>query len=460
MIKDGWLNLKDYGAIGDGVTDDNAAWETFIADCISQKKNGYIPSGIYLIDSFTFGASASGLVLQGTTYNPFGASFGVQNTVLKLKSASPKFINMSAVYNMQISNISFDGGYYADVVVYFDGAVNTPANIFRSCIFANATVTTGIIHHYAGGIVGGENNKFYNCFLSQTALNTTPRPAPYRAAFCVKFNNSNAFLIIYEACEFVGADVLVQQGGGCAHLLNCKFFDVTTAMIEVLNGTQSFMVTNAYNEQSNNVPFLKQTATAGVTSRAPIIVIAPILQSVNSGFVLNCQQPVCIYGGTMLGNIDVNPVATYGLANNIVDSVYFATGYGVTGTGGVTQTISRGCASNFVSTPSKDYGGLVLAKQSQLLNAGTTLDVTNKTWVDVTNTSPQNVTGLTGGLVGQQIVLYFNDGNTTLVDGGNFNLTGSTNVTPTLDSVITFIGRGAAPGLAPTVWTEVSRSIK
>jgi hypothetical protein len=93
-------------------------------------------------------------------------------------------------------------------------------------------------------------------------------------------------------------------------------------------------------------------------------------------------------------------------------------------------------------------------------NEGATINVNDKSWVNVFNAAPQNVTGLTSGLVGQLVILYFQDANTTLVNSSNFRLTGSTNVNPSINSVLTFIGTGAAPGLAPITWVEVSRSIK
>jgi hypothetical protein len=192
----------------------------------------------------------------------------------------------------------------------------------------------------------------------------------------------------------------------------------------------------------------------------PITLKNNFLNSINSGIVLTCQQPVNIRGGFVGGNIAVNPMATYGVFTNIIDSVGFNSGYGITGAGAISQTSQRGITVNNTPRPTYDYGALPLAKYVDSINAGATLNVTNQTWLSIANSAPQNITGLTGGLTGQQVILYFADGNSTLKNSTTFKLQGSIDVTPTANSVITFIGSGAGVGLAPVYWSEVCRSIK
>lgn len=43
------INVKDCGAVGDGTTDDTAAFQTAITQSTSQKKPIYVPYGTYKI---------------------------------------------------------------------------------------------------------------------------------------------------------------------------------------------------------------------------------------------------------------------------------------------------------------------------------------------------------------------------------------------------------------------------
>lgn len=49
MIDGTYLNLKDYGAVGNGVADDTAAMNAAIATAVSQRKTLFIPTGDYLL---------------------------------------------------------------------------------------------------------------------------------------------------------------------------------------------------------------------------------------------------------------------------------------------------------------------------------------------------------------------------------------------------------------------------
>lgn len=459
MIANGLLNLRDYGAVGDGDANDTSAWTSFIADCIANNCKGYVPAGTYLIDSFTFGPSAAGLILEGATIGRTAGSgpgfFGVAQTVLKLRTASTNFITIDGAYDLSINAISLNGNKICDNVLYYPGVANNTNTFWSDSEFCGATPTTGYIHRFDGSI-GGEACSFYNCFL--TASHN--RQGADKVAACLYNSNTNAFLGTYTKCWFADAAILVRFGVGSHSLIDCEFFGATSYIIHVDSVTQGFNVENCYNEGSNNIPFFIQAGVAGVSIMQPITLKNNFCNSINSDIILNCQQPVNIRGGFVGGDITVNPLATWGVFTNIIDSVGFNSGYGITGSGAITHTSRRGIAVNNTPEPTKDYGALQLLAYKDSNNAGATIDVTNQTWINVQNTVAQNVTGLTGGLVGQEVLLLFGDGNTTLKNGTTFKLQGGTDVTPTQFSVIKFIGSGSAPGLTPVYWAEVSRSIK
>jgi hypothetical protein len=456
------VSIKDFGAVGDGVTNDTVAWLAFKDYCNSTGLRGKVLAGTYLIDAFTFGPDDAGLVLEGEVSNPQsssptgagGSTFGQPIPVFRLRTAGAKFVSFVQAYNMTISNIEFDGNQFADSVLYWDGTANNTYNVFNHCSFYGATPTTGAVHRY-DGTIGGNNNYFNYCFLSQKH---NFEAGATGAAYGIYNTNSNAFLIDYVGCQFYNFNIGARYTAGSCNLYGCSMYQITTTMIDIINVVQPFIVSQFYTE-SSTAAFFKQTLTAGVASPYPITIVNSIINGVNN-VNLNCQQVVNIIGGFYGGDISVAPVVTYGVFTNIIESVTFNSGYGIIGTGAITNTSQRGVAVNNVARPTYDYGALALAKYSVSTNAGATLSVTNETWINISNSVAQNITGLTGGLVGQQIVLYFNDANSTLVNSGTLILGGSANVTPTANSIITLIGSGAAPGLTPVYWAEVSRSIK
>ena len=484
MIESSPLNLRDYGAAGDGTTNDTAAWVAFTSACAAQSKSGFVPSGTYLIDPFTFTQTHSGMKLFGETYGRNGTSpgpggvpagpgvFGVSPTELRCRTAGTAFITMAGMYDSTFTNISLNGMGLVDDVLYFTGVENNTHGQWNNSFFYAAKATTGNIHHY-GGTSGGEGWTFFQCILKGTFPNVDAN----NPAYCLNIENTNAFLGSYESCIFYNAKTaLVNFSQGAANLINCEFYSAgaaQVAQIQIINGGQGFSMLNPYTEQGPNIPFIKQVGTAGVFSIRPIIISGIQNASSNAKIQLNCQQPVIITGGFMGSNdIDITPYVvgptTYGQTFVIVDGVQFTTGT-FTGTGIATKLITRGCTS--------ESGGIVTPKTSLLLqatvaaltntgtsvlDASTVLTATGLTpavpatkFFTITNAAPTSINTFTGGVNGQEIVVRLNNTNTTFVSsasGGSFILTGGVNYNP-IGGVISFICIASG-----TLWAETSRA--
>ena len=87
-----FLNVLDFGAKGDGITDDQAAFEAALAEAKRLNKPLYVPAGYYLhsqvieIDSATmFGDGYDLSILRGTSYRVEGN---------KLTGKNPQVYNM------------------------------------------------------------------------------------------------------------------------------------------------------------------------------------------------------------------------------------------------------------------------------------------------------------------------------------------------------------------------------
>ena len=334
---DGPAQFKWYGPTGDGVTDDTTAWLAFKSYLNTNDIPGEMHAGTFLVDSFTFGAADTGLNLRGALYN--NTDFGQTDTVLKLNAANSTFVTLSGCYNMDISFIEFDGGKYADTVFYFPGVATVTQNRFYRCAFYGATPTTGKVHHY-DGTIQIDKITYVNCNITEDRY---VHGTDY-ALNCVHNDNTNAFLIWYEHCYFNSADVLVRFGQGSCNFFRCDFFKPLTSMIDVDSITQPFRCVEPYSEKATGIPFFRQRGLAGVTSSYPIILDGLLLNDTND-INLNCQQSVKATGFTA-GDVNVNPIATYGVYAAQIENFGFNTGKGIKGTGATTNVISSNITIN------------------------------------------------------------------------------------------------------------------
>ena len=162
MINGDSLNVLDYGATGDGVTDDTAAIQAAIAAALANGKSVFIPAGTYILQ---------GTLNGGTKLKLFGEGVGL--TILKKKTASSghilDFYGTTNKSDIEIAYIEFqvnaiDSGIWAEYVTNFyvhdcafsnipfwglvvgvqNGADATMRNsniLIEKCTFTNITAT-------------------------------------------------------------------------------------------------------------------------------------------------------------------------------------------------------------------------------------------------------------------------------------------------------------------------------
>jgi hypothetical protein len=108
------VSVKDFGAVGDGVTDDTAAIQAAINFAVANKKSVYIPGGTYLING-TLGSDSylDGLLIPFNTVNT-NPSLGIEifgdvgATVIKANSSNMIALRISRNY-VTIRDIVIDG---------------------------------------------------------------------------------------------------------------------------------------------------------------------------------------------------------------------------------------------------------------------------------------------------------------------------------------------------------------
>lgn len=100
----GWLSVRDYGAVGDGVTDDTTAFQSALADASAMGGNVvYVPAGTYAITQLTM-AGLSNVQLRGA-----GAS-SVLKWVWNAATAAGSMLTLSAsTTSCVLEMLRFDG---------------------------------------------------------------------------------------------------------------------------------------------------------------------------------------------------------------------------------------------------------------------------------------------------------------------------------------------------------------
>jgi hypothetical protein len=227
MIKDGFLNATDFGAVGDGVANDTAALNDFLNSCRSDKKPGFIPAGTYLISA---PLDISGVEIEGV----FGGFNNSQGTVIKGNGAH---ILLSQLQTNQ-GNIT----YSIKNLRLRDGSVALRMSYAIHCQIENVFVTDCTDGIYCGvsGVLGPLWNNFKNCrvVVSNTAL----------AIDGNDFANANIFDTCYFKGDNVSGSITCQSGIGAVanQFINTEFAGARKGL--VFYRTKSTTLDNCYFE--------------------------------------------------------------------------------------------------------------------------------------------------------------------------------------------------------------------
>jgi hypothetical protein len=175
MVKDSAVNLRDFGAVGDGVTDDTTAVQAAWAHCVTNKVALYIPTGIYNYTSLNNAVPVKRLFGDGDG-SVLRYTGGDANDAMGFQGSSSLYVTLSwqdftlkSDGNSTGRGISFDsngsvGGFqqsnFTNIAVFGFGDAKTFTD------WANATVYAANDVVLSGGVLfqtttGGTTNGTY-----------------------------------------------------------------------------------------------------------------------------------------------------------------------------------------------------------------------------------------------------------------------------------------------------------
>jgi len=244
------VSVKDFGAVGDGTTDDTAAIQAAIDACRINKQILYFPSGTYLVTNTL--NILPGVQLKGETEYQYVNGFGVapKATTIKFSPTSQKNLfnvvtdtSGRPAFHISIQSFYIEGNSTnssgnSDIALKLDGVVYANfANIgitgFRTAIYCTATI----------------NNRFENIYASGTVQ--------------AVWYGGIATTDVWDQCSFWGSPVGITMAEATVGIRfnSCLFEQLDNYGMDICRETQGCMMSDAYSE---DVPYTTAASDAAM----------------------------------------------------------------------------------------------------------------------------------------------------------------------------------------------------
>lgn len=166
-----YINVKDYGAVGDGLTDDSDAIIDALLANNTEKTIVYFPTGTYIISKPIRVYSETVLYFDNATVKVFRNN----NDFRQLSFCLGEYNNASfasaydGVHDVQFINLKFDGGYNALYTTTNNGGGNIGLNHCKNILFRNCEFYNMVNDHYID-VAGSQNVLINNCIFHDTVV--------------------------------------------------------------------------------------------------------------------------------------------------------------------------------------------------------------------------------------------------------------------------------------------------
>ena len=326
MILGAPINVLDFGAVGDGVTNDTAAFQAAL-DYIGSAGGGelYIPSNTYMIaaDTFPGGGDDYGLIVSNnTTINM------TDGTILKVITTANDNYRIFSVVNK--SNITINGG-----VLYGDLETHTTSTehgygiaiLGSSDVYINSVITKqfkgdGIYVGYSTSIPFSQRIHIRNCIIHTNYRNGI--------AFTGCADSSISGCSVYNHLTYSGVGIDLEPDATRIvqniNVTNCNLSDNIVGI-----GIQRTAGNGATLEKLNITSNTIREVTSGVT----------IVNANSVNVVGNQITNSTVFGVYVLHSSYINIASNFSKSNTTNGFVYLANTSGVTEFISVTGNILR-----------------------------------------------------------------------------------------------------------------------
>lgn len=245
------VSVKDFGAVGDGVTDDTAAFQA----AIDSKKSLYIPDGIYLISSTLTVTAADSLCIVG---NNFGhVNDQTAGSVIKFTgSASPAIRVQGGAIGVKVSGLFLDIQDSSSDGFDFGGAWYLK---LQDCVIRNARY--GVYLHYDTPDYFSGVAELTSCYFAKCANG-------------VKTSKVDINVVKVDNCTFFDGvnGVLIGDSGAASSVRNFivrdSLFEANTGydVGAVAGGAQQLLVDGNYFEENTASSLARVYVTDNILS--------------------------------------------------------------------------------------------------------------------------------------------------------------------------------------------------
>ena len=136
MIEGSPVNVLDFGAVGDGLTSDSAAFQLAVNAAIATTGEVFVPAGTYLIDASIYIPFAGGVKISGTSTN----SLATRSLMLQKSIETPVF-DVDAI-NFTMTGLSFTT--WAGNTTELDGTPITCLSVTSNSMTLSANPWPGV----------------------------------------------------------------------------------------------------------------------------------------------------------------------------------------------------------------------------------------------------------------------------------------------------------------------------